>query len=148
VPRKTLTKLYFCKIFLHLYQNELLGNNHGDAATGKSAAPLGHIIGMESEQIPLCAGVLSRGLSSPVSLQINCNVLRAKCPRVIFPLRKPWENVPSKYRRTFNNPCTQMTASTRRINKWFLCNLGKNTCRDTGENYSVDVAVVQQFFIE
>lgn len=66
VSRKTLTKVYFCNVFLHLFQNELLGNNHGDTAKGKSAAQLGHMIGVESEQIPSCVGVLSLGLFSPV----------------------------------------------------------------------------------
>lgn len=54
VSRKTLTKLYFCNIFLHFFQNGLLGNNHGDTAKGKVAAQLGRGIGMETEQIPSC----------------------------------------------------------------------------------------------
>lgn len=54
VSRKTLTKLYFCNIFLHFFQNGLLGNNHGDTAKGKVAAQLGHGIGMKTEQIPSC----------------------------------------------------------------------------------------------
>lgn len=31
---------------------------------------------------------------------------------------------------------------------WIVCSLGENTCRDTGETCSVDIAIVQQFFIE
>lgn len=83
VSRKTLTKLYICNVFLHPFQNELLGNNHGDTAKGKSAAQLGHMIGMESEQIVSCVGVLSLGLFLPVSLGINFNIVCAKCPRII-----------------------------------------------------------------
>lgn len=115
VSRKTFTNVHFSIIFLQLFQNELLGNNHGGAAKGKSAAQLGHVIGMESEEISSCLGVLSLGLFSLVSLWINLIVLCAKCPKIIFTLRKLWENVPSKYRRTFNNSCTQMTTIIRTI---------------------------------
>lgn len=87
------------------FQNEQFGNNHSDAATGKSAAQLGHMIGVWSEQIPSCVAVPSLALFSPVSVQIYCNFLCTKCPRIIFQHRKLWENVPSKYRKTFSNNC-------------------------------------------
>lgn len=41
-----------------------------------------------------------------------------------------------------------MTASTRRINSLIVYNLGKSTCKETGETNSVNIAIVQQFFIE
>lgn len=55
----------FCNIFLHLFQKELLGNDRGDAAEGKSAA---QAVGL--------AGALSR--SCPVApWQLGCSHL---CP--------------------------------------------------------------------
>lgn len=99
------SKYNLCYIFLQFFQNEQFGNNHSDAATGKSAAQLGHMIGVWSEQIPSCVAVPLLALFSPVSVQIYCNFLCTKCPRIIFQQRKLWENVPSKYRKTFSNNC-------------------------------------------
>lgn len=121
-----------------------MGNDQGDAAEGESAAQLGHGIGRGSEQI-LSSCTLAAGLFSPVSLQMDCNILCAKCPRIILPLRQPWENVLSKHRRISSSFCLPMTTTPRRINSWIVDNLGKNivgTRRNLKPGHSHSTAVL------
>lgn len=103
VSRKILIKPYFCNIFLYLLKINC------DAAGGEPAAPSVGGAGRDSEQL-WPGGTLAVGLFSPPSLPMDCNILTAKCPRIIFLLRKPWKNVPSKYRRAFINSCLPVTS--------------------------------------
>lgn len=66
------------------------------------------------------------------------------------PHPRPW----NRGRMFFLNTEGHLTPALKRQQEleekksWIVCSLGENTCRDTGETCSVDIAIVQQFFIE